>query len=105
MKYTWQPDDIKPGIFVCKHPSYQGEKDFVPSGNSLKWTMLIGFVAGRAREGSNKYVTIAVCDGMVLNQHTKEELAEQFNRDELMPMPYAWLAKVLEYNLKGYYRA
>ncbi len=105
MKYIWEKEDIVAGLVVCKHPSYQGNEEFTPCGNTLKWVYQIGFLTSRERKTEESYVTIALVDGMVFPQETKQEIVDQFNRDEMMPMPYKWLAKILEYKMKGHYTA
>ncbi len=103
MKYTWHPDDINPGIWVCKHFSYQGREQFEPCGNSIKWTRLIGFQIGNERV-KDCYNLISLADGMIFKAKSKQELCDSFNADELIPMPFDWLVKSIELNMKGYYR-
>lgn len=92
MKYTWELSDIKPGIFVCKDPSYQGHKEFIPCGNSAKWTIMIGF---NFLHNPDEYNPIYIIDGMVTKAKTKQEFCDWFNREELIPMPVEWLEQVI----------
>ncbi len=105
MKYIWESKDIVPGLFVCKHPSYQGHDEFEPCGNTLKWIRQVGYHGISKNRDGGKYVTIAIIDGMIFNQKTKEELAAQFNEEEMVPMPFDWMQKAMEMKMKGYYRA
>lgn len=102
MKYIWEPKDIEVGMFVCKHFSYQGNKSFVPCYNSIKWTFQVGWIS--SQKDHKEYNTICLADGMINRGKTKEVMAELFNKEELVLMPYDWLVKSIELKMKGYYR-
>ena len=91
MKYIWEEDDIKCGIYVCK-PN-QGDGTWIPTGWTAKWTEKIGFVGGR----SNGVALVAMTDGMIGPKKTPQEMADQLNKDEMIPMPYRWLIATIEY--------
>lgn len=103
MKYIWEEEDIIPGRFVCKAPEYHDMtvNSWTPTAHVAKWTYKLGFINGG--EGVNNkavYVTLAMTDGMVGIGKTSKELASEFNRDQMIPMPDAWVQAVIAWYLK-----
>lgn len=93
MKYQWEEEDIICGRFVCKHPSYQKQENFSPTGNAMKWTYKIGFA--HFEDGPYK-VLIAMTDGKVSKLgKTDQEAVDKLNKDEMIPMPHKWLVAVI----------
>lgn len=97
MKTIWEEDDIICGRIVCKRPL---DGKFEANGNTAKWTQKIGFVCGESSSG--RYVLIAMTDGMVSIPHSKKELVDILNQDNLIPMPHWWLAQVMTYLRDAY---
>lgn len=93
MKTIWEPSDIVCGRIVCK-PLQKGERVFEPNGWTAKWTFKIGFVGGG---GEDNYVMVCMCDGMVSRPRSKEQLAQEFNRDGLILMPHGWLIETMNF--------
>lgn len=100
MKYVWSQEDIIPGRIVCKPPSHQGNKDFIPCANSAKWTYKIGYCGGA--EANEKYVLICMADGSIRKGTSKENIATELNVDGLMPMPHPWFIKQMEWQRDCY---
>lgn len=92
MKYTWEPTDIKPGIFVCKHYSYNHYKKFTPCGNTAKWTYLIGYSFDKLYS----YTLIHLDDGEIGRFRTVEEMCKSLNKQDLIPMPVEWLVELIK---------
>ena len=94
MKYVWEEKDIIGGRFVCKPHEVptKGKKEWEPDGWTAKWTFKIGYTVN-----PSGMTTISVVDGSTTKACTKAVMAERLNRDGLIPMPYSWLIKTMEY--------
>lgn len=89
MKYIWSKDDIIVGRIVCKNIDFQKNLDILYLATT---TYKIGYVAG----DEDRYVLLAMTDGMVGKTHTKEALATALNDDDMVPMPHKKLLEVIK---------
>lgn len=117
MKFIWEAKDISCGRIVCK-PTHQFsdrknavERGFKPDGWTSKWTFKIGWLAGgnpaqedyyelprEEREGKRKdYCLMCMTDGMISVPHTKQEIADWLNTEEMIPMPHDWFVATVDY--------
>ncbi len=92
MKHVWSADDIIVGRIVCKP---RDKKTTKACGWSAKWTLKIGYLP--SNDSGSNYVTIAMTDGMVCGPHSAKEMADMFNKDEMIPMPHKWLQETIDY--------
>ena len=77
VKYTWEKEDIKAGRYVIRNSSPYGSDNISYAASCCS---KIGWRADVS--GDKKYVLISIEDGMVLKEHTKDELVDKFNRED-----------------------
>lgn len=98
MKFVWSEKDIICGRIVCKAET----KDSLwkPDGWTAKWTFKIGFDPSKSSDKS--VCLICMADGMISSPQSRAELAGYLNSNELIPMPYQWLQKTIEFLRDAY---
>ncbi len=93
MKYTWTPDDIIAGRFVCANWTPKRSLDQYPADNPT-WVYKLGFLAGE--DSPKRYVMVSMCDGMIPLAYTKEELAGHLTETDMIPMRRDWFIRTME---------
>ena len=96
-QFIWDATDIEAGLIVCS--AHRRKTKWKPDGGTAKWTHKIGFVPGNNRKvPGGHYCHIAMTDGMVYWQGmTKERMAEEMTKSDMIPMPYGWWMQMARY--------
>jgi hypothetical protein len=99
MKYTWEEQDLKCGMYICKDEEKSLSNNV---GWFAKWTHKIGFHHFQDDTYSTNLCIVAMTDGMVSTFKSNEDLVAYLNKQEMIPMPHKWLI-TLQKEMRNWY--
>ena len=91
MKYIWEEQDIKPGMWVQKPVEFSGKDNY---GSQAKWTYMVSWKCGMEE---NEYSITAFSDGMICDKKTTMGIVNWLNEEEMMPASPEHIYKLLKW--------